>query len=173
MKEKKERTPEYLEELHQRRLKAKKKWRDNNKIQMQECRDVWASRNIDKIRAAGAANKMRKYHTDPQFKIEIFVRNTFRKWLYCPPGNRKITRGEEYSGAPKEIVRAYLELLFEPGMTWQNHGFKGWHIHHKIPVSSFDLTDPIQLRVCFHYTNWQPMWGDEHLKSHGLQRRTA
>jgi hypothetical protein len=58
--------------------------------------------------------------------------------------------------------RAYFESHFLPGMTWENHG--DWHIDHKKPCSKFDLSDPDQQRLCFHYTNLQPLWKIDNLR---------
>ena len=69
----------------------------------------------------------------------------------------------ELLGVSMNEVRAYLELQFKSGMTWENYGYKGWHIDHIIPCASFDLTDPEQQRRCFHYTNLQPLWWHENL----------
>jgi len=44
------------------------------------------------------------------------------------------------------------------GMTWENRGKGGWHIDHVLPYASFDLSDPEQQKICFHYTNLQPLW---------------
>ena len=46
-------------------------------------------------------------------------------------------------------------------MTWDNYG--KWHVDHIIPVSRFDLTDPEQQKICFHFTNLQPLWGGENI----------
>lgn len=61
-------------------------------------------------------------------------------------------------GCSGEQLAAHLESLFVDGMTWQNYGKNGWHIDHKRPCASFDLTDPEQQKQCFHYTNLQPLW---------------
>lgn len=61
-------------------------------------------------------------------------------------------------------VRAHLEKLFLPGMTWTNHGFHGWHIDHIKPCAAFDLSDPKQQRECFHWTNLQPLWAEDNLR---------
>lgn len=63
-------------------------------------------------------------------------------------------------------ARGHLESLFKPGMTWANHKTDGWHIDHIVPCSSFDLTDPIQQKKCFHYTNLQPLWHYENMDKH-------
>ena len=46
-------------------------------------------------------------------------------------------------------------------MSWDNVG--EWHFDHRRPCASFDLTDEAQQRMCFHYTNLQPMWAFENL----------
>jgi len=62
------------------------------------------------------------------------------------------------------IVRTYIEKQFKSGMTWSNHGLKGWHIDHIKPISSFDLTNKEEQKKAFHYTNLQPLWAIENLK---------
>jgi len=49
-------------------------------------------------------------------------------------------------------------------MTWENHGFDGWHVDHIKPCTSFDLTDLEQQKQCFHYTNLQPLWKKENFE---------
>ncbi len=58
-----------------------------------------------------------------------------------------------------EFFQGYMESKFEDGMTWENYG--KWHVDHIIPCSSWDLTIPSEVRMCFHYLNLQPMWGSE------------
>jgi len=48
-------------------------------------------------------------------------------------------------------------------MTLDNYGKHTWHIDHIIPISSFDLNDPNQVAIAFHYTNLQPMWAKENI----------
>ena len=58
----------------------------------------------------------------------------------------------------------HLEKQFQPGMSWDNHGYDGWHVDHIRPCASFDLTDEEQVRKCFHYTNLQPLWAKDNLR---------
>jgi len=50
----------------------------------------------------------------------------------------------------------HLETRFQEGMTWENYG--EWQIDHVKPCASFDLTDPKQQEICFHFSNLQPLW---------------
>lgn len=58
-------------------------------------------------------------------------------------------------------LRAHLEALFKPGMTWQNYG--EWHIDHITPLSAFDLSAPSQVQQACHFSNLQPLWSAENI----------
>ncbi|MDC0852682.1 hypothetical protein OAQ40_06485 [Euryarchaeota archaeon] len=49
-------------------------------------------------------------------------------------------------------------------MSWNDR--EAWHIDHRRPVTSFDLTRGIERIVCFHYTNLHPMWSEQNIKKH-------
>lgn len=57
----------------------------------------------------------------------------------------------------------YLESLFTEGMTWENRGYYGWHIDHKMPLDSFNLNNKEEQKRAFHYTNLQPLWWRDNL----------
>lgn len=80
-------------------------------------------------------------------------------------------RGRIKSGATLQLLgcsiehfRAHLESLWAPGMSWSNYGRTGWHLDHIRPCASFDLADPQQQNICFHYTNVQPLWAAENVR---------
>ena len=75
----------------------------------------------------------------------------------------------ERVGLTSPQYRAYIESLWEEGMSWDNYG-RGeskWCIDHIIPKKSFDLTDPAQYKKCSHYTNTQPMWLKDNMTKGG------
>ena len=78
----------------------------------------------------------------------------------------KSERTEKLIGITIKELKVYLEKMFLPGMTWENYGFYGWHIDHKIPLSSFDLTKAEEQKKAFHYTNLQPLWAKDNLHKH-------
>ena len=61
-------------------------------------------------------------------------------------------------------LKLYIESQFQSGMTWDNYG--AWHLDHVIPCDAYDLSDPEQQKLCFHYTNLQPLWAEENLMKH-------
>lgn len=67
-----------------------------------------------------------------------------------------------------EELKNHLESKFVGGMAWDNYGYYGWHIDHKIPVSYFNFSSPqdAEFKKCWALDNLQPMWGKENLSKH-------
>jgi len=72
--------------------------------------------------------------------------------------NQKTGSAVRDLGCTVDEFKIYLESKFEPGMSWDNYGYRGWHIDHIQPLDSFNLADYEQLKIACHYTNLQPMW---------------
>ncbi len=98
--------------------------------------------------------------TDPLFKFIHSIR-TLTKAAIKKSYGKKYNTTIELLGCSGIFAKQYLEYKFQPGMTWDNHG--KWHIDHIRPCASFDLKDPEQQKVCFHYTNLQPLWAKDNL----------
>lgn len=77
-----------------------------------------------------------------------------------PPRNKEL-RTTDLIGCSIDRLRAHLEFLWKPGMTWENYG--EWHVDHRIPCNAFDLTNPVRQRECFHWSNLQPLWAAENI----------
>lgn len=108
-----------------------------------------------------AAKRKRDYELASeslQFRLRSRLRARFHRLL---AGKVKAGRSMDIVGCSVESLMAHLESLFQAGMTWENFG--KWHIDHIRPCASFDLTCHEQQRICFHYTNLQPLWAIENL----------
>lgn len=99
--------------------------------------------------------------TDLNFRLKRLLSIRILKALTCC---KKSATTLNLLGASIQEVRQHLESKFLPGMSWKNHGFEGWHIDHIKPCASFDLTDPEQQKLCFHYSNLQPLWAKDNLE---------
>jgi len=106
---------------------------------------------------------------DIQFRLGRLLRGR----LY-----RAVKRGWKAGSAVRDLgctiaeFKAYIEGLFLPGMTWNNHGNGDgkWNIDHIIPLVAVDLTNREQfLRVC-HYTNLRPLWFVDNIRKGGKQK---
>lgn len=102
------------------------------------------------------ADRRERLKNDINFKIAHTLRIRINKHLR----NHDLSAVTELGCTIEELV-IYLENKFKPGMTWENHSLKGWHIDHITPLASFDLTDEIQFKQACHYTNLQPLWAKE------------
>ncbi len=107
---------------------------------------------------------------DQEFRLKGILRCRFRKALKAA-GTPKIDKALDILGCTPEQAWLHLESTFSKTpcpitgemMTRENHG-RIWHIDHKQPCDSFDLTDPEQQKICFHWTNLQALFVKENLK---------
>ena len=151
--------------------KNKEKKAAYNKVYNQKNREkiaahikVYQQENKEKIAATKKVYQQERYKNDPDFKISQNVRRRLRLAL---KGNSKAAPTMEIIGCTIEELWLHLESKFEPGMTRENHGRFGWHIDHKKPCCAFDLSDLEQQKICFHYSNLQPLWAKDNLEKGG------
>lgn len=65
-------------------------------------------------------------------------------------------------GCSLDFFKQHIESKFTDGMSWDNMG--AWHLDHIKPCILFDLSKDEEQRICFHYSNIQPLWGLDNLK---------
>ena len=140
---------EYNREYH-------REYRQNNKDAIARQQREYRQANKEAI----ARYQREYYQNNIQARIAITLRSRARQALN---GIAKSDNIMALIGCTTEQLKQHLEAQFVEGMTWDNYGFDGWHIDHIKPCASFDLTDPEQQKLCFHYTNLQPLWAEENL----------
>lgn len=159
--------------LNARSRIAVRNWAANNREISRERAHNYYWSNRDKILAANkerenqneaAAYVRGRRQTDPAFRLLSNLR--VRLWHALAHKNTsRAGRTMELVGCSIIELREHLERQFDSGMSWDNYG--QWHVDHIKPCASFDITDPDQQRICFHYSNLQPLWArDNHVKSY-------
>ncbi len=144
-----------------RRMQLEQYYRDNREEILERDRK-YRKDNKEKL----IELQKKRYNDDIQFRLSSVLRSRLR---------RAIKNGYRSGSAVKDLgisiieFKRYLEFLFYSNsingesMTWENYGYRGWHIDHIIPLSIFDLTDRKQFLESCHYTNLQPLWAGENM----------
>lgn len=120
----------------------------------------WKALNKEHHVASSVEYTRKRLRVDPYYRLQRQLRGRLRK-AFLAQGSVRAARSAELVGCTPAELKCWIEAQFQPGMSWENYGYRGWHIDHIRPCISFDLNDPEQQRQCFHYTNLQPLWGAE------------
>lgn len=99
-------------------------------------------------------NFKKRYREEPTFRLRYLVSSHIYNYL----NNKNGKSVKEILPYNMEELKCHLESLFQPGMTWDNHG--DWHIDHIIPVTNFkfDSVDHPEFKECWKLSNLQPLW---------------
>lgn len=129
---------------------------------MVELNNKYLSNNKEKLRAAQRVNHARRMKDDLAYNL----RHVLHSRVLAAVKNKgvKCKRTVALVGCSIPELIIHLEKQFKEGMCWDNHSQLGWHIDHKLPCASFDLSKPEEQIKCFHYTNLQPLWGIDNIK---------
>ena len=149
----------YYENNKERLSEYSKNYRAENKDFYIEYQKNWRKNNPEKKNANQREYRKKRRNRDIEFRVLENLRN--RLWSALK-GNIKESTTMQLTGCSLTELKNYLEKKFEDGMSWDNYGV--WHIDHIIPCARFNLSDPEQQKICFHYTNLQPLWGEHNLK---------
>ncbi len=127
---------------------------EQSKAMAKERVKIWQNANREKINKA----KRDKRNTNHSFRIACNLRKRL-SFLVKINSAKKTIQTLKLLGCSLDDFMIHLQSKFKEGMSFENYG--QWHIDHKIPCNHFDLTDIEQQKICFHYTNLQPLWAKE------------
>lgn len=141
--------------------------KDGIKHYFRRCKDCRAETyrhkyhsNIANSRKYNRLKRQRLKKENPDYVIAHRLRMRVNLAL---KNNPKKSKTFEMLGCSLKYFKNYLESKFKKGMSWDAL-FRGEiHIDHIRPCSSFDLSQPQEQAVCFHYLNLQPLWAKDNL----------
>jgi len=141
-----------LKDIDYRKNNKKKLKEYYNKNKIKNRVKQWKIKNKKKSREWYRYYKKLRFLNDPNFKLRHLISHRINEVLKKQKVNKNNST-LKLLGCNLNFFKNYLESQFTKEMSWSNHGIKGWHIDHKRPCISFDLTDPEQQKICFHYSN--------------------
>lgn len=149
---------EYILKNPEVKRRISNKYAKNNSKKNRERRIKWVNENLTRHRKYCREYVAKRARTDIGYAM---MRRLRSRILSALKGKniRKAAKTVELLGCSVEEFKNHLQQRFHQGMTWENRG--EWHIDHIVPCASFNLSDPMQQRICFHYTNLQPLWEKE------------
>jgi hypothetical protein len=138
----------------QKRKEVSKKWKENNKEKTKIQTLLYQRKNKERLYKLSTKYHKNRYNNDPHFKLRKLLRDRIFKTIT----RKKVTsKTKKLLGCTFEEFKQHLELQFKPEMNWENHG-EIWEIDHIKPCTSFNLLVEKEQQICFHYTNFQPLF---------------
>jgi hypothetical protein len=147
---------------------CQKKYRKDNRLKINESKKKSRMKNPEKYRKQNCESYKRENRDKikNRWKKDRIKRNLRNRIRNAIKTNTKSAHTIELLGCTISELKQHLERQFTYNMTWENYGFKGWHIDHIIPCAIFDLSNQEQQRQCFHYSNLQPLWWYDNLRKY-------
>lgn len=148
--------------LHKEEIKLSSKiYREQNREKERLRHKTYIENNKEKCLKANRLRDSKRRKNDLQYRLKRILRSRLKHALN---GQSKKQSTLSLLGCDITTFIHHIENQFKPNMSWDNYGFYGWHIDHIKPCESFDLTKIEEQKVCFHYTNLQPLWAEDNLR---------
>jgi hypothetical protein len=153
----KEYRKKYKEDHSEKLVESWKKSRLKNSEKRKVKQKIYCKKNRKQLNEY-AVNRRK---SDPILKLSHNIRGRIRVFL---KSNNMIKSNKTFEivGCSPQELKKHIEKQFTNGMNWNNYGYYGWHMDHKIPLD-FGKTKEEIYKLC-HYTNIQPLWWNENLK---------
>lgn len=156
----KEKIQEYKKNYYlknkEKELQRVKAYYQNNKEKVKKYQQKYNKINKVKVSQRALRNQRNKLKTNINFRL---VRNLRKRIWDAMKLNYKSKETMALLGCNIDFLRLYLQSKFQPGMSFSNYG--KWHIDHITPCVRFDLSKESEQKICFHYTNLQPLWAED------------
>lgn len=136
-------------------LEKQKAYYEANREKIRAGRKMYYKRNEKKILERNRVWYKKRYHSNINFRLAHNLRARLRSSIALGIKSGSFVRD---LGCSIDELRLYLERQFQPGMSWENWSYHGWHIDHKVPLNVFDLTRREEFLEACHYTNLRPLW---------------
>ena len=117
-------------------------------------------KNKEKVALYRREYESKKKKEDVQYKLKCNLRSRLYSAL---KNNQKSGSAIKDLGCNIQELKSHIEVLFKDGMSWKNWTNNGWHIDHKKPLSSFNLSQREEFLKAVNFKNLQPMWATDNI----------
>jgi hypothetical protein len=150
-----ERSRRHYNDHREEYLEKSRQYQKNNKERIAEQSRAWVAANPQK-RLEVVRKYNHKLRSTPKGNLSSTVSKRMNESLR--KGMKAGRHWESLVDFTVDQLKAHIEKLFEPGMSWENYGTV-WHIDHKIPVAAFNFEKPedIDFKICWSLKNLQPL----------------
>ena len=146
----------------------KKAHYEANKEKIAKKQKAYREANKEKLAKRKRVYKRQRRRKDPLFRLKSNYRRSCLK-AFQSISQKKNVKSLKLLGLKtwQQLVKHLSKQFYDhpktgEEMTFDNHGFHGWHIDHIIPLSTAKTEEDI-IKLC-HYTNLQPLWAEENLR---------
>ena len=149
--------------LNKKEISEKGKiYRENNKEKIKIRHKLWYQLNKKEINKRALIRRNSNMLVKFKHKVSAAIRGKLKQRLILKKGKRT---WDFLPYTVDELIQ-HLEKLFQPGMTWQNYGYFGWHIDHKIADCKFNYksVEDEEFQKCWALENLQPLWAEDNFK---------
>lgn len=129
------------------------KWRSKNKDSLNKKQREFLKKNNYKWQKKWFKKELAN---NPSFRIKHYLRKKLTD-SFRDRGIRRVGTSKKYGIDYAEMV-SYLEKTLP-----KDFNERKYHIDHILPISSFDLNDPNQVKSCFSKNNIRWLLADENL----------
>ena len=177
-KEIKEANRNYKENNIEKEKEYHKKYRETHKEEILKRGRNWRKNNPEKVKKADKKynrqpqNKekinlnQREKRKNPLYRLSMNISKGIYRTLKSNNLSKNRTHYEDLIINTFQEIKEHLEKNFLPGMTLENHGRGGWHIHHIIPIEFFKFTsaDDVEFKYCWSTDNLTPLWEEDNIE---------
>ncbi|HUV84598.1 MAG TPA: hypothetical protein VMV86_02765 [Methanosarcinales archaeon] len=142
----------------------KKQYNQDNKEVINQYKKRYYQDNKEIIIKKDCSYQRKRYNADPAFRLLNKLRTRLK---HAVNNHSKAATTKELIGCDMEFLLAWLNMTAVSrgykNFNSKNYSGKDYHIDHKTPCASFDLSKPEEQKKCFHWTNLQILTAKENL----------
>lgn len=168
------------EDQKKRSNELNKQWRQNNKDKARELKRQWRAKNREKENA----KYNQRIKDDVIFRLREMISKKIRNALKSKGSSKNGKSMADFLPYTVDELKSHLESLFEPWMTWENHGTHRkwidddpttwrWHVDHIMPQSDlpFISMEDESFKKCWALKNLRPLSSRENMSDGGTRIR--